>query len=83
MPLTVTMEDCRCQAGNHTDLEEISVILRCVECGALVMAFSAPLDGVINMLEELRRRRVYGTSVQHSDGHREVIGIRRPEAEAG
>jgi hypothetical protein len=83
MPPTMPTKTCKCPPGNHMDLEDVQVIVPCVECGQPMAVISGPLDSTISILEELRRRRVIGTRAHYADGHREVITTRRPEAETG
>jgi hypothetical protein len=66
------MIDCACGDGeSHANLDEVKVLLDCVECGGFLMGIQGDLDTVIDTLVRLRETRFHGT-VDRS-GHRPVV----------
>lgn len=68
----INLPDCACGDGtNHANLDEVAVMINCVECGGFLTGIRGDLDTVIDTLTKLRAARFHGT-VDRS-GHHPVV----------
>jgi hypothetical protein len=81
---TVEIRDCGCdKTTNHINLEKISALLYCVECGGFHTGFEADIDGLIKILEQLRETRVYGQVARVAGEPTGTVIMTHREGESG
>ena len=78
----VEIRECTCdRTRNHVNLENVAVMLYCVECSGFETGFVADIDKIIDILTRMRETRVYRV-VEHRAGQLATVTTVR-QAKAG